>query len=63
MEPGVAGFLVTARLLGELVPQLLPAVTVTFPETVPADIVTLIAVVPCPDTMVIPVTPVGTVQV
>ena len=63
IEPGTAGFLVTCNIAAALVPQLLPAVTVTSPITVPAVILTVIAVVPCPPVIVIPVVPVGTVQV
>ena len=63
INPGCAGFLVTAILAVVLLPQLLLATHVTFPITVPADMVTLMEVVPCPDVMVIPVTPVGTVHV
>ena len=60
---GAAGFLVTAIDAVPLFPQLLLAVHVTLPITVPADIDTVMVLVPCPDVMVIPVTPVGTVQV
>ena len=46
--PGVAGveLTVTARVAAELVPQVLPAVTVTFPAVLPQ--VTVIDVVPWP---------------
>jgi hypothetical protein len=54
MAPGVAGIevTVTAEVWALLVPQVLPAVTVTFPDVVPK--LTEIEVVPCPDTMVAP---------
>ncbi len=63
IAPGTAGFLVTAMEVVVLFPQLFDAVQVTLPITVPADIVTVIELVYCPEVMVIPVTPVGTVQV
>jgi hypothetical protein len=58
--PGTEGAAVTiiTRLLAELVPQLLPAVTLTLPDAVPKVMVAL--VVPCPaDT----VPPAGGVQI
>ena len=60
VPPMLAGEIVTARLLAELVPQLLPAVTVIFPFC-PADpVVTVIDIVPAPAVID---QPAGTVQV
>ena len=60
IAPGVAGgeVIVTNLQLAALVPQLLVAVTHTFPEVLPK--VTVIFVVPCPD---VTVAPAGAVQV
>ena len=63
ITPGASADLVTAKVAVGLFPQLLLAVQVTFPVTVPADMFTCKVVVPCPEVIVIPVTPVGTVQV
>ena len=57
---GVAGLTVTANVLAELVPQLLPAVTLMFPFCPAVPVVTVIEVVPCPAVML---QPVGTVHV
>ena len=46
---------VTANVLAVLVPQVFPAVTVTFPFCPAAPVVTVILVVPCPPVIVHPV--------
>ena len=53
------GIIVTAKLLSELVPQLLPAVTLILPFCPVEPVVTVIEVVPVPDVIVHPV---GTVH-
>jgi hypothetical protein len=60
MLPGVAGTgdTFTDRLPGELVPQLLFAVTLTFPDKLPK--FTIMEVVPCPPVIEAPA---GTVHV
>ena len=61
--PGVAGVplaTVTAKLLAELVPQELPAVTVMLPFCVALPVVTIIDVLPWPAVIV---QPEGTVHV
>ena len=45
---GAAGFTTTAKVLAELVPQLLEAVTLIFPFCPALPDVTVIEVVPCP---------------
>jgi hypothetical protein len=50
--------MVNKNVVGELVPQVLPAVTVTLPDVEPA--VTLMLVVPCPELITVPA---GTVHV
>jgi hypothetical protein len=55
MVPGTAGeegVTVTASVEAELVPQLLPAVTLIFPEVLPN--VTVTDVVPCPEVTPLP---------
>jgi hypothetical protein len=56
---GVAGFTVTARVLGELVPHPFPAVTLKFPFCPANPVVTVIDVDPAPAVIF---QPVGTVQ-
>ena len=57
MLPGVAGVAttVTGKVLAELVPQLLAAVTLIFPFWPVAPVVTVIELVPVPAVMVQPV--------
>ena len=52
------GLMVNKNVVGELVPQVLPAVTVTLPDVEPA--VTLMLVVPWPELITVPA---GTVHV
>ena len=61
ITPGVAGAdaTVTARVRGELVPQLFPAVTLILPFCPVEPDVTVIEIVPAPDVITHPV---GTVQ-
>ena len=63
IAPGIAGvpaLTVTANVLAALVPQLLAAVTLTFPFCPALPDVTVIDAVPCPAVML---QPVGTVHV
>ena len=57
---GVPAATVTANVLAVLVPQVFPAVTVTFPFCPSVPVVTVILVVPCPPVIVHPI---GTVHV
>ena len=59
-EPGAAGLTVAANVLAELVPQLLPAVTLTSPFSPGEPVVTVTDIVPCPAVIT---QPEGTVHV